>query len=130
VPAPRASASLAAEALNSTSEGVTTLTSPGLGGMIVALGPTVLIGCVVAYGINAVTFFVSVLALVGIQTPFQGRVNSVYRLLSFGAMSTGAVTGNILIDLYGTRPVMGLIAAWIATMAILAAFSDIRTLRE
>jgi MFS family permease len=269
----------AAQALNSTSEGVATLASPGLGGIIVALGPTVIIGAVLAYGVNALTFMVSVLALVGIQTPFQarrsreaqlgimrsivdglryvyqehairllmilngvhrfgfapvmltvvvlarqelgltptgigllfsvagsggltaaaitpwlrrrlpvgwhmigivavhglalglaawstliwpiviglfvagmmetmtgitqvsyrialipdalqGRVNSVYRLLSFGAMSFGTALGGFLIDLYGPRPVLGLIAAWIFAMAVLAALSGIRKLRD
>ena len=63
----------AAQALNSTSEGVATLASPGLGGMIVALGPTVIVGGVLAYCVNGLTFLVSVLALLGIKTPFQAR---------------------------------------------------------
>lgn len=269
----------AAQALNSTSEAVAQLASPGLGGMIVAAGPTVVLGGVLAYCVNALTFLVSVLALAGIKTPFQarrspdaqrgimrsiveglrytlderpirllmilnsvhrfgfapvmltvvvlarqdlgldpaqigllftlagagglsaaaitpwlrrrvpvgwhmigivavhaaalgviaaptpiwlvvvglyfagmmetmtgitqvsyrlglipdalqGRVNSVYRLLSFGAMSFGTATGGVLIDLYGPRPVMGLIAAWIGAMAIGAALSGIRTLHD
>jgi len=269
----------AAQALNSTSEGVATLASPGLGGMIVALGPTVIIGAVLAYAVNGMTFLVSVLALLGIQTPFQarrsaeaqrgimtaivdglrytyqeraifllmvlnsvhrfgfapvmltvvvlarqdlgldptgigllfsvagagglsaaaitpwlrrrvpvgwhmiaivllhgvalgfstlsgtvwgvaaglylagmmetmtgivqvsyrlalipdalqGRVNSVYRLLSFGAMSAGTALGGVLIDVYGPRPVLGIIAAWILAMGLGGMASGIRTLRE
>jgi MFS family permease len=268
-----------AQALNSTSEGVATLASPGLGGAIVALGPTAIIGGVLAYGVNGLTFLVSVVALLGIKTPFQarrsadaqrgimraiveglryvydehailllmilngvhrfgfasvmltvvvlarrelgldpggigllfsvagsgglcaaavtpwlrrrvplgwhmisvvavhalalglvalspsiwpivlglfiagmmetmtgivqvsyrlalipdalqGRVNSVYRLLSFGAMSFGAVAGGILIDLYGPRVTMGAIAAWIGAMALASACSGIRSLRD
>ncbi|MGE3273132.1 MAG: MFS transporter [Chloroflexota bacterium] len=268
-----------AQALNSTSEAVAQLASPGLGGMIVALGPTVIIGGILAYCVNGGTFLVSVLALLGIKTPFQasrpragqvgimrsimdglhyvwkeyairllmilngvhrfgfapvmltvvvlarqdlgldparigllfsvagagglsaaavtpwlrrripvgwhmigivgmhglalglvaaspsiwliavglfvagmmetmtgitqvsfrlalipdalqGRVNSVYRLLSFGAMSFGTATGGILIDIYGPRPVMGMIAGWIGLMAIGAALSGIRTLHD
>jgi MFS family permease len=268
-----------AQALNSTSEGVATLASPGLGGMIVALGPTAVIGGVLAYCVNGLTFMVSVAALVGIKTPFQarrsaeaqrgimraiveglryvydehairllmilngvhrfgfapvmltvvvlarrdlelepagigllfsvagsgglsaaaitpwlrrrvplgwhmisvvgvhalalglvavapsiwlivvglfvagmmetmtgivqvsyrlalipdalqGRVNSVYRLLSFGSMSLGAVAGGILIDLYGPRVTMGAIAAWIGAMALASACSAIRPLRD
>lgn len=61
----------AAHALNTTSEGVAQLSSPGLGGLIVAAGPTVVAGGVMAYGVNAATFLVSVLALIGIVTPFQ-----------------------------------------------------------
>ena len=269
----------AAQALNSTSEGVATLASPGLGGMIVALGPTVVIGGVLAYCANGLTFLVSLVALLGIRTPFQarrsreaqrgimrsiveglqfvyderpirllmvlnglhrfgfapvmlivvvlarqdlgldppgigllfsvagsgglcgaamtpwlrrripvglhmigivmlhglalglaalsptiwlmaiglflagmmetmvgvtqvsyrlalipdalqGRVNSVYRLVSFATMSFGMVSGGILIDLYGPRLTLGLVAAWIGAMAAGAALSAIRTLRE
>lgn len=268
-----------AHALNTTSEGVALLTSPGIGGMIVAAGPTVVAGGVMAYGVNGLTFLVSIVALIGITTPFQakrsssvehalirsiaeglryvlqerpirllmvlnmfhrlffapvlltvvvlarqdlgldpaaigllfstagaggltaaaitpwlrrrvpvgwhmvgivalhglalglvatagsvwlvalglfaagmmetmtgitqvsyrlglipdplqGRVNSVYRLLSFGAMALGTAGGGFLIDLYGPRPVMGLIAGSIATTALGAALSGIRTLRE
>jgi predicted MFS family arabinose efflux permease len=269
----------AAQALNSTSEGVATLASPGLGGMIVALGPTVVVGGVLAYCVNGLTFLVSVLALLGIKTPFQarrsreaqrgimrsiveglhyvyqerairllmvlngvhrfgfapvmlivvvlarqdlgldptgigllfsvagsgglagaaltpwlrrrlpvgwhmiavvalhgaalglvalapsiwltavglfaaglletmvgvtqvsyrlalipdalqGRANSVYRLLSFAMMSFGMVCGGVLIDLYGPRLTLGLVAAWIGAMALGAALSGIRSLRD
>jgi MFS family permease len=65
-----------AHALNTTSEGVALLTSPGIGGMIVAAGPTVVAGGVMAYGINGLTFIVSILALIGITTPFQARRSS------------------------------------------------------
>ncbi|MCC7371902.1 MAG: MFS transporter [Chloroflexi bacterium] len=268
-----------AQALNSTSEAVAQLASPGLGGMIVQLAPTAVIGGVLAYCVNGGTFMVSVLALLGIRTPFQasrpragqagimqsirdglhyvwreyairmlmvlntvhrfgfapvmltvvvlarqdlgfepaqigllfsvagsgglsaaaitpwlrrripvgwhmigivgvhalalalvtvsssvlliglglyfagmmetmtgitqvsyrlalipdaiqGRVNSVYRLLSFGAMSFGTALGGFLIDLYGPRPVMGLIAGWIGLMAVAGALSGVRSLRE
>ncbi len=63
----------AAQALNSSSESVAQLLSPSLGGLIVAAGPTVIIGCVLAYLVNSFTFLCSVLALIGIRTPFQGR---------------------------------------------------------
>src|SRR6185503_17218934 len=66
----------AAQALNSTSEGIATLASPGLGGMIVALRPTAVIGGILAYCVNGLTFLVSVVALLGIKTPFQGRRSS------------------------------------------------------
>ena len=268
-----------AQALNSTSEAVALLTSPGIGGMIIAAGSTVVAGAVMAYGVNAVTFLASVLALLGVRTPFQasrakkdqigllqsiaeglhyvwqehairllmvlngahrlcfapvmltvvvlaqwelhldpagigllftaagagglsaaaitpwlrrrvpvgwhmvaivavhalalalvaasasvwlvglglffggmmetmtgitqvsyrlalipdaiqGRVNSVYRLLSSGAMSAGAAGGGLLIDLYGPRPVMWLIAGTIGVIAVGSALSGIRTLRD
>ena len=268
-----------AQALNATSEGIATLASPGLGGAIVGLGPTAVIGGVLAYCVDSLTYLVSVMALLGIKTPFQGRrsrqaqpgimrsiadglryvydehairllmilngvhrfgfapvmltivvlarqdlglspsqigllfsvagsgglsaaaitpwlrrripvgwhmigvvglhglalgaaafapslwlmvpglfvagmmetmtgivqvayrlalipdalqgrVNSVYRLLSFGSMSIGTALGGLLIDLYGPRPVLGMIAVWIVTMAVLAACSGIRSLRD
>jgi MFS family permease len=268
-----------AQSFNSTSEAVALLTSPGLGGMIVAAGSTVVAGAVLAYSVNALTFLVSVLALLGVRTPFQasrskedrprllkmiaeglhyawqeyairvlmvlngahrlcfspvmltvvvlaqwelgldptgigllftaagagglsaaaitpwlrrripvgwhmiaivgvhalaltlvaasssvwqvaiglyfggmmetmtgitqvsfrlalipdaiqGRVNSVYRLISFGAMSIGAAGGGLLIDLYGPRPVMWLIAAMLGVVTAGSALSGIRTLRD
>jgi MFS family permease len=268
-----------AQALNSTSEAVALLTSPGIGGMIVAAGSTAVAGGVMAYGVNAMTFAVSVFALLGVRTPFQaarprggdrrllgaimeglryvwrerairllmvlnaahrmcfapvlltvvvlgqrelgldpaaigllftlagagglsaaaitpwlrrrvpvgwhmvaivavhavalgvvaasgsvwlmvtglffggmmetmtgitqvsfrlalipdaiqGRVNSVYRLGSFGAMSLGTAAGGLLIDLYGPRPVMWLIAGLLGLIAVCSAFSGIRTLRD
>jgi len=65
-----------------------------------------------------------------IPDALQGRVNSVYRLLSFGAMSFGTAAGGLLIDWYGPRPVLGMIAVWIFTMAALAACSGIRRVRD
>jgi hypothetical protein len=57
-------------------------------------------------------------------------VNSVDRLLSFGAMSFGTAAGGLLIDLYGPRAVMGMIAVWIVAIAAGAALSGIRRLRD
>ena len=268
-----------AHALNTTSEGVAQLASPGLSGIIIAAGPTLVAGGVMAYGLNGLTFLVSILALAGIRTPLQaarpsggdhglwhaipiglrhvwqerpirllmalnmvhrfffapvtltvvvlaqqelrldpaaigllfsaagvgglvaaaltpwlrrrvpvgwhmigivavhglalglvaatssvwlvtiglfvagmmemmtgitqvsfrlglipdalqGRVNSVYRLMSFGAMAFGTAGGGFLLDLYGPRPVMGLIAASIGATALGAALSGVRTLRD
>ena len=65
-----------------------------------------------------------------IPDAIQGRVNSVYRLLSFGATSLGAAGGGILIDLYGPRAMMGLVAAAIGALAVGAALSGIRGLRD
>ena len=268
-----------AHALNTTSEGVAQLASPGLSGIIIAAGPTLVAGGVIAYGLNGLTFLVSILALAGIRTPLQaarpgsrdhtlwrsipvglrhvwqerpirllmalnmvhrfffapvmltvvvlgrqelrldpaaigllfsaagagglaaaaltpwlrrrvpvgwhmigivavhglalglvaasssvwlvaiglfvagmmemmtgitqvsyrlglipdalqGRVNSVYRLVSFGAMAFGTAGGGILLDLHGPRPVMGLIAASIGAIALGATLSGVRTLRD
>ena len=45
-------------------------------------------------------------------------------------MSFGMVLGGVLIDLYGPRLTLGLVAAWIGAMAVGAACSGIRSLRE
>jgi MFS family permease len=268
-----------AQSLNSMSEAVALLTSPGIAGVIIAAGSTVVAGAVMAYGVNSMTFAASVLALLGVRTPFQGtrpkgsqpsltkmiaeglryvwneyairllmvlngvhrlcfapvlltvvvfsqrelaldpagigllfttagagglsaaavtpwlrrrvpvgwhmiaivavhalalalvaasssiwlvmlglyfegmmetmtgitqvsfrlalipdaiqgRVNSVYRLISFAAMSVGSATGGLLIDWYGPRPVMWIIAGSIGVIAVGSALSDIRTLRD
>jgi predicted MFS family arabinose efflux permease len=76
-------------------------------------------------GITQVSFRLAL-----IPDAIQGRVNSVYRLGSFGAMSLGTAAGGLLIDLYGPRPVMWLIAGLLGLIAVCSAFSGIRTLRD
>jgi MFS family permease len=78
-----------AHSLNTTSEGVAQLTSPGLGGMIVAAGSTVVAGGVMAYSVNALTFLVSVLALASIATPLQGRRGDGPRMNIWGSIGEG-----------------------------------------
>jgi predicted MFS family arabinose efflux permease len=106
----------------------------GLALGLVALSPSIWlmsIGLFVAGLMETMTGIIHVsyrLAL--IPDALQGRVNSVYRLLSFATMSFGMVLGGVLIDLYGSRITLGLVAAWIGAMALGAALSGIRTLRE
>jgi predicted MFS family arabinose efflux permease len=76
-------------------------------------------------GITQVSF-----RLAMIPDAIQGRVNSVYRLGSFGAMSIGAAAGGLLIDLYGPRPVLWMIAASIGVIAAGSALSGIRSLHD
>ena len=76
-------------------------------------------------GITQVSFRLAL-----IPDAIQGRVNSVYRLGSFGAMSIGTAAGGLLIDLYGPRPVLWIIAASIGVIAVGSALSGIRTLRD
>jgi predicted MFS family arabinose efflux permease len=76
-------------------------------------------------GITQVSFRLAL-----IPDAIQGRVNSVYRLISFAAMSVGSATGGLLIDWYGPRPVMWIIAGSIGVIAVGSALSDIRTLRD
>lgn len=65
-----------------------------------------------------------------IPDAIQGRVNSVYRLGSFAAMSLGTATGGLLIDLYGPRSVMWLIAATLEVITVGTALSGIRALDD
>lgn len=61
----------AAQALNTSSLGVASLIGPGLGGIVVALGATIADGAVVAFGVDALTYCVSLTMLVSIRKPFQ-----------------------------------------------------------
>ena len=76
-------------------------------------------------GITQVSFRLAL-----IPDALQGRVNSVYRLLSFGSMGLGTAGGGILIGLYGPRAVMALIATAIGITAVGSVFSGIRSLRD
>jgi MFS family permease len=106
----------------------------GLALGLAALAPSIwlmVVGLFVAGMMETMTGIVQVaFRLALIPDALQGRVNSVYRLCSFGAMSFGTAAGGLLIDWYGPRPVLGLIACWIFLMAGLAACSGIRTIKE
>jgi MFS family permease len=60
----------------------------------------------------------------------QGRVNSVYRLLSFSAMSFGTAAGGILLGLIGPRSVLWLLAAVVGAIALLAALAGLHRLDD
>ena len=111
---------------------VVALHSVALG--VAVLAPSIwlmLVGLFVAGMMETMVGIIHVSYRLGlIPDALQGRVNSVYRLLSFATMSFGMVLGGILIDLYGPRPTLGLVSAWIGAMALGAACSGIRTLRE
>jgi MFS family permease len=66
-----------AQALNTASEGIASLTSPGLAGVVIGLGRTTAAGAVVAYGLDALAHLVSAALLATIRTPFQGQRTAV-----------------------------------------------------
>ncbi len=67
------------------------------------------------YGVTLVSYRLE-------QTPdaLQGRVNSAFRFLSYGAEPPGAALGGALLAALGPRPVLGLIAAGLALCALVS----------
>lgn len=62
-----------ATAMNEASHSFGTLVGPGLGGLIVSLGRTVVSGSILGLGIDAISYFASVLSLAFIRTSFQAQ---------------------------------------------------------
>ena len=56
----------------------------------------------------------------------QGRVNSAFRFLSYGAEPLGAALGGVLLAALGPRPVLGLIAAGLALCGLVALGTELR----
>jgi MFS family permease len=60
-----------AHSLNTASEGIATLVSPGIGGVLIGLASTTVLGAALAYLVDSVTYLASALTLSTIRTPFQ-----------------------------------------------------------
>ena len=73
------------------------------------------------YGVTLVSYRLEV-------TPdaLQGRVNSAFRFLSYGAEPLGAALGGVLLAALGPRPVLGLIAAGLALCALVVLGTELR----
>jgi hypothetical protein len=56
----------------------------------------------------------------------QGRINSAFRLLTFGAEPLGTALGGVLLVPLGPRPILGLIVAGLAVSAVLAWLAGLR----
>jgi predicted MFS family arabinose efflux permease len=56
----------------------------------------------------------------------QGRVNSAFRFLSFGAEPLGAALGGALLGALGPRPVLGMIAAGLALCGLAVLGTELR----
>ncbi len=74
-----------------------------------------------AYGVTLVTYRLSL-------TPdhLQGRVNSAFRFLSFGAEPLGAAVGGFLLVAFNPRIVLGLIALGLLLGGIIVCFTRLR----
>jgi MFS family permease len=66
--------------------------------------------------------------LVTIPDALQGRVNSVYRLGSFAAMTAGTTLAGLLAEGFGPRVALACMAAWVLTVALGTAASGVRRL--
>ncbi|HEX2036652.1 MAG TPA: MFS transporter [Chloroflexota bacterium] len=65
-----------AHALNTASEGIATLVSPGVGGLLIGLAPTTAAGAALAYLVDSVSYAVSAASLHGIKSPFQTQLGT------------------------------------------------------
>jgi MFS family permease len=62
-----------AHSLNTASEGIASLISPGIGGFIISLGRTTPAGAALAYLIDSVSYLISAVMLGTIRAPFQAQ---------------------------------------------------------
>ena len=74
-----------------------------------------------AYGVTLVSYRLSLS-----PDHLQGRVNSAFRFLSYGAEPLGAALFGLLLSLLNARLVLGIIAAGLALNAIAACFTRLR----
>lgn len=95
---------------------------------LAASAPLLIVGVLVTgfmwplYGVTLVTYRLS-------QTPehLQGRVNSAFRFLSYGAEPLGAAVGGLLLGPLGGQTVLLLIAGGLALSGFVALFTSLRT---
>ena len=103
-----------------------------LGIALVAISPTVasaMAGMLLVGVAEAMTGIVQVsYRLVTIADHLQGRVNSVYRLGSFAAMTAGTSLAGLLAEAFGPRAALACMAAWVLLVALGTAVSSVRRL--
>ena len=108
------------------------ITVHALGIALVALSPTVpaaMAGMLVVGIAEAMTGIVQVsYRLVTIPDALQGRVNSVYRLGSFAAMTAGTTLAGLLAEGFGPRVALACMAGWVLAVALGTAASGVRRL--
>jgi MFS family permease len=111
---------------------VTTVTLHGLGIGLVGFAasvPAAIVGMFVVGVAEAMTSIVQVAYRLGvIPDQLQGRVNSVYRLGSFTAMTLGVGVVGLLIEGLGARTALWAMAAYVLTTALGVAVSGVRRL--
>jgi MFS family permease len=98
----------------------------GLVGLAPSL-PAAMVGMAVVGVGEAMTSIVQVsYRLVTIPDILQGRVNSVCRLGSFGAQTVGTPVAGLLVENLGARAALWVMAAYVVTIAVGVARSDVR----
>jgi MFS family permease len=91
--------------------------------------PVAMAGMLVVGVAEAMTGIVQVsYRLVTIADNLQGRVNSVYRLGSFAAMTAGTTLAGLLAERFGPRTALAAMAAWVLLVALGTAASGVRRL--
>jgi MFS family permease len=88
-----------------------------------------IVGMVVVGAAEAMTSIVQVsYRLATIPDALQGRVNSVYRMGSFAAMTTGTTVAGLLIEANGARVTLWIMATYVGLIALGVARSAVRRL--
>ena len=104
----------------------------GIGIGLVALSDSMVMtmaGMFFVGGAEAMTGIVQVsYRLATIPDGIQGRVNSVYRLGSFSAMTFGTTTAGLLLENTGARVTLFIMAAYVISIAVGTALSEVRRL--
>jgi MFS family permease len=107
-------------------------TTHGLGIGLVGLAasvPFAMVGMAVVGAAEAMTSIVQVsYRLATIPDNMQGRVNSVYRLGSFTAMTLGTAIAGLLLEGFGPRAALGAMAAYVLLVALGVARSGVSRL--
>jgi MFS family permease len=75
------------------------------------------------YAVAVVTYRLSL-----VPDELQGRINSAFRLLTFGAEPLGSAVGGVLLGALGPQPVLWLIAAGLGAAALLTWLSELRSI--
>jgi MFS family permease len=111
---------------------VVVTTTHGIGIGLVGLAtsvPFAIVGMAVVGAAEAMTSIVQVsYRLATIPDNMQGRVNSVYRLGSFTAMTVGTAIVGLLVERFGARTALSAMAAYVLLVALGVARSGVRRL--
>lgn len=75
------------------------------------------------YAVAVVTYRLSL-----VPDELQGRINSAFRLLTFGAEPLGSAVGGVLLGALGPQPVLWLIAAGLGAAALRTWLSELRSI--